>query len=205
MKYSIVLFFVIVSSNFSFGQAFLSNARKVKFRGSMYQARLTKKSETTAQVQSDTTGKMSDSITKAELDSVNKAHSNIHLIGNLGSSALNLDNLQKAFGTLAVGFDVRLNPYHIIQDTSSWRRLWLKKRYTADHIYAIFNTKTITTGDSASIHKQLLFPEISKRVFVLGYTKEFIQDTSKSFEFLQKVASTNTRIPRETIVLTILA
>jgi hypothetical protein len=122
-------------------------------------------------------------LSESDMDSINQADyinrlnqtDPIKLLAVGGIS--NLEELSTSFGNLSVGLLFRLSKYKKYRNTN----------FIDPHfLYFLFNTKTATSPDSNSVQKSLLFPELAKRDFVLGYYWELQKNDwyiAPSFEF----------------------
>jgi hypothetical protein len=90
------------------------------------------------------------------------------IISGTGGVA-NVTEAKTLDGNFSVGVKIRLSQYKRIGNKGWIDPLWM---------YMLFNTKTHRTEDSANLAKTILFPEISKRDFVLGFEWHFHHDTT---------------------------
>lgn len=97
----------------------------------------------------------------------------------------NLEDTKQAYGSLSLGLQFRLSKYKINKNK------WIDPHF----LYLIFSAKTASSPDSSSIQKTLLFPELNKRDFVLGYFWQCLKNdwaVSPTFEFsLNKFSDTS--------------
>jgi len=98
-------------------------------------------------------------------DTLNNA-SPIKILINVGAS--DIEKGQNINGNVSFGVQLRLTK----NKRCAFRpfKNWIDPHY----VYAMANTRSISSIDSSNIIKTFLFPEISKRDFVLGYYWEFL-------------------------------
>ncbi len=81
----------------------------------------------------------------------------VELIATGGISSL--QDVKHMGGNLGVGLQFRLSSF------KAKRNGWIDPHF----LYVMFNAKTATSSDTGVLQREILFPEISKRDFVIGY------------------------------------
>jgi hypothetical protein len=98
-----------------------------------------------------------DSLARDRADTLNTT-SRVRI--NAAAGISNLDQFNAAVGNLSLGFLFRIGRYN----------KWKNSRVIDPHfLYAMWNTRTGSSEDTASLRRSFLFPDIHKRDFVLGY------------------------------------
>ncbi len=180
-RFSVLVFFVLFSLP-SFGQNIISIAKPSRTKGNYIpdtrKARLNALQDLKIDLgnkinnaDSDSSQIWTDSLSQLEVTESEIAEtaieerieelnntSPVKLIANGGIS--NLEEINAAAGNLSLGFMFRLSRFKRIGQSN-----WIDPHF----LYLMFNTRTSSSVDTASIHKTFIFPELNKRDFVLGY------------------------------------
>ncbi|MBX2906625.1 MAG: hypothetical protein KF744_11340 [Taibaiella sp.] len=108
-----------------------------------------------------------DSATQALVDTFNKIVP-VKVLATGGISKI--EDVKQSTGNLSFGLQFRLSEFRRV--TSGRAKNWIDPHY----LYIMFNAKTASSSDTNSIQRSFLFPELSRRDFVLGYFWQFLKD-----------------------------
>ena len=201
-----LILFTLIAVNSAFAQTILSAAKTFKIEKGKYISEFKKEkgSDTAAlknlaiinsfslltNVDTDDKGNqkilaVTDSLYKKYTDStekqsltaiVKKLNETSPFTPLLTAGVANLENTKQTYGSLSLGLQFRLSDFKVTNNK------WIDPHY----LYLMFSAKTATSPDSSSIQKTLIFPELNKRDFVLGYFWQFQKNEwaiSPTFEF----------------------